>query len=85
MLRWPGWDLSPGWGREGGEAEPGHLHGGVKGRIWEVQQQMLFGLPDLLFSSFYWPRRGLGPGPGHGLPFPALRNEEVVDGGVELP
>lgn len=65
--------------------EPRHLHGGVKGRNWEVQQQTLFCLPDLLFSSFNWPHGGLGPGPGHGLPFPALPNEDAVDGGVKLP
>lgn len=31
---------------------------GIKGRNWEVQQQMLWALPDLLFSSFNQPPRG---------------------------
>ena len=46
---------------------------------------MLFGLPDLLFSSFNEPRQGSGPGPRRRLRSPALPNEEAVDCGVELP
>lgn len=85
--RWPGevevaW-MGPGWvGRE----ERQSPRRGGEGRNWEVRQQTLLGLPDLLFYPFNRPCRGLGPCPGPRLPSPMVgSNCRDVGSGWEAP